>query len=164
MVSFPSFIPRKGTATQAEPKEPRRYSKFSSGLDFSDGRPPSFTVPLTPPPDILIASAQASTPSAPLRQNKSEQTRLQGLMRSETIDRRGVDEEPSVSRWKQLKVWMTNEGELARDTPRRRLETESEGAELTMTTTRRGEQALDASSLASGSWCTLSSLHSDSST
>ncbi|ORY80750.1 ferric reductase NAD binding domain-domain-containing protein [Leucosporidium creatinivorum] len=110
MVSFSSFVPRKGTAAPAEPKQLRKYSKFSSGLDFSDGRPPSFAAPLTPPPDVRVTTSKLPAPSLPLRKNKSEQTRLQGLMRGETMDRRGVEGQGSVSWWKQLRIWTTNEG------------------------------------------------------
>lgn len=132
MISFPSFLPRKGTAALAEPKQSRKESKFSSGLDFSDGRPSSFGVPLSPHHDTLVTASNPSTSSSPVRQNKSEQPRLQGLMRSETTDHMGVDGEESRSGWKKLRVWMTNEGELQSKHGAGALAVGSEGGELTL--------------------------------
>lgn len=111
MVAFPSFG-RKSTGPNNS-----KFTKFSSGLDFSDGRPPNFSVPLTPPPNALAEIAAAR----PLRKNEQEQTRLQGLMRTNTVRNGEVAGAPGegASRWEGIRAWMVNEGAFRFEVGRR---------------------------------------------
>ncbi|KAI5475801.1 hypothetical protein MNV49_000812 [Pseudohyphozyma bogoriensis] len=73
-------------------------------MDFHDGQqtaPANFAVPLTPPPNVLNALANAP------RQNAAEQNRLQGLMVGGVG---GGKEDVNTTRWTRLRAWMVNEG------------------------------------------------------
>lgn len=107
MVGFPSFGRSKTPGGDGNGK----FKKMSSGLDgmdFHDGAhpPASFAVPLTPPPNILNAMANAP------RMNAKEQQRLQGLNRVNTTLQ--VTGKPTAvlndTRWRRIRAWMVNEG------------------------------------------------------
>ncbi|GAA5862451.1 hypothetical protein JCM8547_002069 [Rhodosporidiobolus lusitaniae] len=141
MVTFASLLPRTRTRNSDFNRIPSpRPAKVSSGLDFQDASdlpyapeepPPSFTVPLTPPPSQLEAVARGGGGSfgersesaggfsekstgTIRRQNEGEQKRLQGLMRSDTTASRrsgwGTVEDEDKGRWEKAKIWMVNEG------------------------------------------------------
>lgn len=103
MVYFPSFTARK-TSNDGEVAK----VKMSSGLDFSDGRGAAdLEIPLTPP----APHQQQQHQEEGERKNESEQRRLQGLMRSETIDQRVREASGTGGKMsKRLRVWMVNEG------------------------------------------------------
>lgn len=107
MVGFPSF----GRKSSSLGSDSTKFAKFSSGLDFSDGRPANFSVPLTPPPNSLSEIAAVR----PLRKNEQEQRRLQGLMRTNTIRNGDGGTVPNdwASRWESIRSWMVNEGAFA---------------------------------------------------
>lgn len=85
------------------------FQKFDSGkdeFDFNGGPPPSFVVPLTPPPNLLATGAQAPLESQK-RMNETEKLRLQGLMRPSSIlsvNGEGTEGSVPASRWDRLKV------------------------------------------------------------
>jgi hypothetical protein len=102
MVAFTSLIALKSRGGSGG-----KFSKFSSGLDFSDSRPANFSIPLTPPPKALAEKAAE-------RKNAREQGRLQGLMRSDTITSvagEGIGRAGVQDQWSRFTAWMVNEGE-----------------------------------------------------
>ncbi|KAG8917360.1 hypothetical protein FRC02_003148 [Tulasnella sp. 418] len=84
-------------------------TKRSSGLDFSDGRTP----PTDIHPDIVLSGDQP----AHLQRNKTERRRLQGLMRTESINnttppRAVTPVNTKLMAWKdRWHHWMVNDGE-----------------------------------------------------
>ena len=114
MVSLPSFASRKSTSTA--PLTLRKTTKVSSGLDFSDGRPANFLVPLTPSPDssrLMAHTPAPPSPRSPVRKNLMEQSRLQGLMRSDSVSSGAAGRAGQLSKWQSIQTWMVNEGDLA---------------------------------------------------
>ncbi len=102
MVAFTSLIALKSRGGSSG-----KFSKFSSGLDFSDSRPANFSIPVTHPPKAWAGKAAE-------RKNAREQGRLQGLMRSDTITSvagEGIGRAGVQDQWSRFTAWMVNEGE-----------------------------------------------------
>ncbi|KAF5325318.1 hypothetical protein D9619_009796 [Psilocybe cf. subviscida] len=79
-------------------------SNRSSGLDFSDGRPPNRT--LDQHPDLKLNEG-----SLHLQRNKTERRRLQGLQRSLTVtSMTGSGDSKDRSFMERFNLWMINEG------------------------------------------------------
>ena len=89
----------KEKGRERERENTMAYNKRSSGLDFSDRGST-----LDQHPDLVLNSGAPS-----LQRNKTERTRLQGLMRIPTRARASRD--PSSMTWKErFNIWMINEG------------------------------------------------------
>ncbi|TNY19536.1 ferric reductase NAD binding domain-containing protein [Rhodotorula diobovata] len=137
MVRFPSVLPRArssiayllGTGPPSPPSQPvqdplqsriKSRSAFTRPLDLrhapNSADDAHVVIPLTPTSASLVRRAtcrRADVP--PRRQNETEQDRLQGLMRSDTLvggaasgDASGED--ARAERWARVKVWLAHEG------------------------------------------------------
>jgi hypothetical protein len=97
-----SFQPKRTQVVFIELEE--MPSNRSSGLDFSDGRPPNRT--LDQHPDLKLNEG-----STHLQRNKTERRRLQGLQRSLTVtSMTGSGDSKNHSWMERFNLWMINEG------------------------------------------------------
>ncbi|BGP45394.1 hypothetical protein JCM10450v2_001212 [Rhodotorula kratochvilovae] len=137
MVRFPSVLPRARSSIAhllgagpspshaalpsygATPTPTR--SELDSALDprgpaaasVSDGA--HVVVPLTPTTASLVRRATSRQAGRPRRLNETEQDRLQGLMRSDTVASRATGRSPAAAegrgeRWAKVRVWLAREG------------------------------------------------------